>query len=49
MGALVGNKCELREDLVDSRAEVVKEDAHRLATEELGLAYFEVSAVRAMK
>ena len=43
-GVLVGNKKDYRDGSVDSRAEVVKEDAQRLA-EELGLAYFETSAV----
>lgn len=43
IGALVGNKCDFREGGIDSRADVVKEDAHRLAAD-LGVAYFETSA-----
>ena len=44
-GVLVGNKCEFRDGTVDSRAEVAREDGERFASE-LGLAYFESSAVR---
>ena len=46
MGALVGNKSDFRDGSVESRAEVVREDARRLAVE-LGLAFFETSAVTA--
>ncbi len=47
IGALVGNKAEFREAVVasESRAEVAREDAARMASD-LGLAYFETSAVR---
>jgi len=40
---MVGNKCEFRDDITDSRAEVSKDDAKKLATE-LGVLYYEVSA-----
>jgi len=43
LGTLVGNKCELRDGQIDTRAEVVREDASRMA-QDLGLAYFETSA-----
>lgn len=43
LGALVGNKCEFRDGAVDTRAEVTKEEAQRLANE-LGMQYFECSA-----
>ena len=43
LGLMVGNKCEFREDITDSRAEVNKDDAKKLATE-LGVLYYEVSA-----
>eukprot|EP01041_Mallomonas_annulata_P008888 gene8888-18401_t len=42
-GVLVGNKADYRDGTSDSRAEVVREDAQRLASE-LGLSYFETSA-----
>jgi hypothetical protein len=44
-GVLVGNKCEYRDGTIDTRAEVVREEAERHAAE-MGLAYFETSAVR---
>jgi transport family protein 27 len=44
IGAVVGNKCEFRDGTIESRADVIKEDANRLAAD-LGCAYFECSAV----
>eukprot|EP01035_Chromulina_nebulosa_P016993 gene16993-22490_t len=43
IGVLIGNKSDYRDGSVDSRAEVVKEDAQRFS-KDLGLAYFEASA-----
>jgi len=43
LGVLVGNKCEFRDGSIDTRAEVTKDDAQRLASE-LGMQYFECSA-----
>lgn len=45
LGVLVGNKCELRDGTTESRAEVTKDEAAHAASE-LGLAYFETSAVK---
>lgn len=42
-GVMVGNKCEYRDGAVDTRSEVSKSDAQRLAND-MGLGYFEASA-----
>jgi transport family protein 27 len=42
-GVLVGNKCEYRDGTIDSRCEVMKDDAQKMANE-LGLGYYEASA-----
>ncbi len=44
ISCLVGNKSELRDGTIDSRAEVSIDDATNFAAE-LGLTYFETSAV----
>ena len=45
LGALVGNKAEYRHGVVDTRTEVTFAEGQQAAGE-LGLAYFEASAVR---
>ena len=42
-GVLVGNKCEFRDGSIDTRSEVPKEEAQKMANE-LGLGYYETSA-----
>ena len=42
-GVMVGNKCEYRDGSVDTRSEVNKTDAQRLAND-MGLGYYESSA-----
>lgn len=42
-GVLVGNKCEYRDEAIDSRCEVQMDDAQKMANE-LGLGYYEASA-----
>ncbi len=45
IGVLVGNKSDLRDGTIDSRAEVMSSDAKNLSAG-LGLQFFETSAVR---
>ena len=48
LGVLIGNKAEYRHGMVDSRAEVTNQEGQQAAGE-LGLAYFESSAVIYLK
>jgi intraflagellar transport protein 27 len=42
-GVMVGNKCEFRDGSIDTRSEVTKDDATKIA-HELGVGYYETSA-----
>lgn len=48
LGVLVGNKCDYRDGTIDSRAEVIMDDATNFARQ-LDLHYFESSAATNLK